>query len=359
MDAPVQKPIVLLCGYYGYGNGGDEALLATLLQQLPASVMPIVLTSNPTLTAKLHGVATCDRRDRGKLLKLLWQCDGFIWGGGSLIQDVTSWRSPLYYLGLMAMAQLSGAVTLAWGQGIGPLQSLLNQQLTKILLKNCRAVSVRDEASAALLNRWQISHTKAADPVWALGATLLEDLNSWPNPRVVVSLRRYPSLTPERLEVLCHALDQFQAITQAFVVLLPFQACQDLVIAETIHTFLGDRPSANQQPRSQILRLENPRELKGVFANAHFAIAMRLHALIMAVAEGCPCFALSYDPKVTYLMTELTLPGLEMTKIPPEPDSLVQLWQQAYSQGAIALEHREALKTSASTHQKILSFLIS
>ncbi|MCX5934178.1 MAG: hypothetical protein NTU99_05230 [Pseudanabaena sp. LacPavin_0818_WC45_MAG_42_6] len=28
----------VLCGYYGMGNGGDEALLATLLQMLPKDI---------------------------------------------------------------------------------------------------------------------------------------------------------------------------------------------------------------------------------------------------------------------------------------------------------------------------------
>ncbi|MDG2990193.1 polysaccharide pyruvyl transferase CsaB [Candidatus Synechococcus calcipolaris G9] len=347
---------VLLCGYYGYGNGGDEALLATLLQMLPASVTPIVLTSDPTTTAALHGVDTCDRRDWRKLLKLLGQCDGFIWGGGSLIQDVTSWRSPLYYLGLMALAQGSGAITLAWGQGIGPLRSPLNQMLTKHLLKNCRAVTVRDDTSGALLTRWRIPYTQGADPVWALDGVPVS-LDNLPSPRIALSLRSHRTLTPERLGVLCQALDQFQQITQAFILLLPFQKSQDLAIAEEIHAFLGDRATTKDalpSQRSQILILENPRDLKGVFATIDFAIAMRLHALIMAAAEGCPCFALSYDPKVTSLMTELNLPGLEMTELPMEPTHLAHHWTRAYSQGAIAPNQRQTLRTSALNHQRIL-----
>ncbi|WP_421655307.1 hypothetical protein [Leptothermofonsia sp. ETS-13] len=37
----------ILCGYYGQGNGGDEALLVSLLQMLPQHVAPLVLSGNP------------------------------------------------------------------------------------------------------------------------------------------------------------------------------------------------------------------------------------------------------------------------------------------------------------------------
>jgi len=39
---------------------------------------------------------------------------------------------------------------------------------------------------------------------------------------------------------------------------------------------------------------------------------MRFHSLIMAAAEGCRCFALSYDLKVSQLMEELAMPGSEI-----------------------------------------------
>ncbi|WP_338038533.1 hypothetical protein [Neosynechococcus sphagnicola] len=90
----------VLCGYYGQGNGGDEALLATLLQMLPSHVQPLVLSGNPLETEQRYGVASCDRTSLLKVLKALYQADAFIWGGGSLIQDATSALSPFYYRGI-------------------------------------------------------------------------------------------------------------------------------------------------------------------------------------------------------------------------------------------------------------------
>ncbi|NJK99385.1 MAG: polysaccharide pyruvyl transferase CsaB, partial [Spirulinaceae cyanobacterium SM2_1_0] len=124
----------LLCGYYGQGNAGDEALLAALLQMLPASVKPIVLTGNPRATYKNFQVETCDRRSGFRILQALNNTDAFIWGGGSLLQDTTSWRSPIYYGGLMALAQQRGLRTLAWAQGIGPLRAGWTRALARRVL---------------------------------------------------------------------------------------------------------------------------------------------------------------------------------------------------------------------------------
>ena len=100
----VQKRAVL-CGYYGKGNGGDEALLAALLQMLPENIEPLVLSGNPGQTQTSYQVEACDRMSPFQVLQAMQKADLFIWGGGSLIQDATSAASPLYYSGLMGLAQ--------------------------------------------------------------------------------------------------------------------------------------------------------------------------------------------------------------------------------------------------------------
>lgn len=96
------KMQAVLCGYYGKGNGGDEALLATLLQMLPDNVTPLVLSGNPEATRNRYNVKACDRNSLPQVIQALRQSDAFIWGGGSLMQDTTSAISPFYYGGLMA-----------------------------------------------------------------------------------------------------------------------------------------------------------------------------------------------------------------------------------------------------------------
>lgn len=336
----------VLCGYYGQGNGGDEALLATLLQMLPPTVTPVVLSGNPQETYDRYGVEACPRKRTGAVLKTLRRADAFIWGGGSLMQDATSALSPLYYAGLMGLAQQLGLVTIAWAQGIGPLQRSLTRWLTHRTFAGCTAVSVRDAASAKLLQDWQIPCTLAPDPVWALQAVPM-DLSDLPQPRIAVSLRPHRSLTPGRLQVLTQALVAVQRETGAAIVLVPFQPIQDQAIALQIQTQL---PGVNR-----LITWNDPRQLVGLFQEVDLAISMRFHGLVMAAAAGCACVALSYDPKVSQLMQELTLPGWELDQLPESSEGVRDRCLAVLAQGAgLDIGMIQAWRDRALIHQDLL-----
>ncbi|MBP0010651.1 polysaccharide pyruvyl transferase CsaB [Roseofilum sp. Belize Diploria] len=342
---------VVLCGYYGQGNAGDEALLVTLLQMLPKNVTPVVLSANCTETEQQYGVETCDRTSIPDLYSTVTSADAFIWGGGSLIQDVTSWRSPLYYFALMALAQRMGKITLAWGQGIGPLKTALTRQLARSLFRGCTAVSVRDRQSAQRLTDWNIPFTLAPDPVWALEPTPVEGLDNLPHPRIAVVLRPHPQLTPDRLQTLTQALIELQKQTQSYLLLLPFQPKTDLGIAQRLHAAL---PKV-----SQIWIGDRPEQYKSIFSQVQIAIAMRLHGLIMAAAVGCPCFALSYDPKVTQLMEQLHLPGWELDRLPENAHEISQTWIDFYAhRQPLTPAQLEEIRSQTMQHQQILNLTL-
>jgi len=342
----------VLCGYYGKGNAGDEALLASLLQMLPQGVTPLVLSGNPTETRKRYKVQSCDRNSAFRVLKAMRNSDFFIWGGGSLIQDVTSAASPLYYAGLMGLARQLGLKTIAWAQGIGPLKRELTRRVARQSFASCTAVSVRDRGSAELLADWKIPFIIAPDPVWALDSSPVQGLWDLPAPRVAVTLRSHPALTPERLANLTEALINFQKATQACILLVPFQASQDLSIAESIQSQL---PGSNQ-----IFQIEDPRELKGLFRGVEMAIGMRYHSLIMAAAAECRCFALSYDPKVSQLMTDLDLPGWELAQLPDDPSIISQAWLEHYANGdPLSSDQIQSLVDRALMHRDLLTQALS
>ncbi|NJK38631.1 MAG: polysaccharide pyruvyl transferase CsaB [Oscillatoriales cyanobacterium RM2_1_1] len=338
---------VICSGYYGQGNAGDEALLATLLQMLPSEIEPIVLSGNPARTRAQYQVETYNRKSALDILQALRQAEGLIWGGGSLMQDVTSALSPFYYAGLMGMAQQQGLKTLAWAQGIGPLNRSTTQWMARRAFMGCSAVSVRDKKSAELLTQWQVPFTLAPDPVWALTAQSAPGLGNLHFPRVAVTLRSHPQINSQRLGALAQALKLFQKATDTSILLIPFQPSQDLAIAQLLHQVLPDH--------SQILTLEDPRQIKGIFQGVEMVIGMRYHSLIMAAAEQCRCFAISYDPKVTQLMAELELPGWEVDQLPEDANAISMAWLEHYANGdSLDPARIEFLVDRAKVHQGLL-----
>ncbi|MEI6063199.1 MAG: polysaccharide pyruvyl transferase CsaB [Pseudanabaena sp. ELA748] len=345
----------VLCGYYGMGNGGDEALLATLLQMLPQHIQPLVLSANPRATELLHQVEASDRYSVFSLIKQLKRADVFVWGGGSLMQDATSARNPIYYGGVMGLAQGMGLDTIAWAQGVGPLKRKLSKWIAKRTFQGCTSVSVRDRPSAELLANWQIESVIAPDPVWALESTSIQIDRDPNSKRVAVVLRSHPALTSCRLATITDALQKLQAKTNAYILLIPFQPIQDQAIAKAISESLNQKlPN-----KSQVITQADPRRLKGVFAGVDLAIAMRLHGLIMAASEGCQCSAISYDPKVSYLMADLGFSGWELEDLPDDAQLMADVWIRDLrnSDQQIFGDRIQQIKQQALMHQQIIQKL--
>jgi polysaccharide pyruvyl transferase CsaB len=337
----------VLCGYYGEGNGGDEALLVSMLEMLPANVKPLVLSANPKQTTASYGVKAVNRKSL-QVISALRSSQALILGGGSLIQDATSIRNSIYYGGMMGLAQQFGLKTIAIGQGIGPLNQQVTRWIAERAFGGCAALTVRDTASAFILQDWSISCMMAPDPVWNLAATPVPELDNLPTPRIAITLRSHPHLTPERLRVLTAALIDLQKATNSFVLIVPFQPSTDLAMSQQLQTQL---PGV-----SQVITMDDPKKLKGVFPGVQLAIGMRFHSLIMAAAEGCRCFALSYDPKVSQLMTDLEIPGWELAQIPPDKEQILAAWLQQFTNGnPLATTQLQALQTKTGIHRELLA----
>src|SRR5690625_4995271 len=156
---------VLISGYYGYGNFGDEALLAGLLSLIrELGAEPLVLSGQPDRTRAEHGVEAVHRY-RG-LPAALRRADALISGGGGLLQDRTSARSLSYYLGVLRLARLAGLRTMVYGQSIGPLSGAGRRRLKRVLSRI--PVAVRDTLSIELLGELGISAQLVADPALLL-----------------------------------------------------------------------------------------------------------------------------------------------------------------------------------------------
>lgn len=169
---------IVISGFYGFRNSGDEAVLQSILNALRKqsqaagiTLAPVVLSIDPEWTAATYGVESVHRMKLGEVRRAISESAGLISGGGSLLQDVTSSKTIPYYLGIIKLAQWMGKPVFIYSQGIGPVNRKLFHPLIKSIFRKCAYISVRDEQSRLLLQSMGLIIDKVEvvpDPVMGL-----------------------------------------------------------------------------------------------------------------------------------------------------------------------------------------------
>lgn len=294
---------ILISGYYGFDNLGDEAILAALLQGLGArrpDWTPVVLSRKPATTEMTYEVEACARDSLLSLWEEMGRADLLISGGGGLLQNVTSQLSLGYYLGLLELAQRRGTPYVILGQGLGPLRGPGVGAVVKRYLERAEAVVVRDPSSAQLVRDLGVSESKlteAADLALLLeperktvADNLLWSVGLDPKePICGLILRGWRGHEP--WEVAAETCDYLREQRGIRTLLLPFQP-EDRALAWRVSSTAATAPPVLETPVT-------PGDMLSVFGELGLVITMRLHGLVFAANQQVPALGLSYDPKVT------------------------------------------------------------
>lgn len=297
---------VVICGAYGRGNAGDDAILEAILQEMRSidPDMPItVLTKDPKATRLTYRVRTAGRMDVGTWKKAMRHAGLYINGGGSLIQDVTSRRSLWFYLHNIQAAHKAGCKVQMYGCGIGPVLREQHRKLAaSVLNASVDVITLREPDSLKELQSMGVTKPEillTADPALTLPAASEDEIDS-------VLLR---AGIPPHGKYLCFALRNWkgfedkaplfaQAAKYAYETygLTPVFAAVEkhldpvagrLAAAglDIPHYFLDDAGSAGT--------------IIGALSRMQAVVSMRLHALIFAAGQSIPLAGVVYDPKVS------------------------------------------------------------
>lgn len=308
---------LVISGYYGYGNAGDEAILAAMLQAISKEIPTAdicVLSGDPARTRESFGVRAVHGKNVLAIVRELFGAAMLVSGGGGLIQDSTGIKTVIYYLSVVSLARKLRRPVMFYAQGVGPVRTARGRALTRKVASTVQLITVRDEESKTLLEEMGVHGPPivvTADPVLALepanltqvDAILREEAIPTDRPLVGLSVRPWPD-SPQAQEGFV-AAGKALAARGLQVLVMPFQESQDRVVCEEVARAVGDGAC--------VLRREYaPDILMGIVGRLHAVVGMRLHALIFGAAQAIPVAGVAYDPKVANFLRRVEAPSVAL-----------------------------------------------
>lgn len=320
---------IMVSGYFGFDNCGDEAILMAMIQELAGSLPLeniVVLSHSPQKTKEKYGVNAIPRLNIFSIISHLKKTAVFVSGGGGLLQDVTGkGLSIFYYIGLILLARFLKVPGVFFAQGVGPVRKKINQKLIRMALNKIELILVRDEYSQQFLLELGIQKESVllcADPSFLLKkeklpAHIVEryQLNSksdkqTPDRRIGLVIRNSREIKndyEQKISQLGEIADYLIEKQQSDLFFLPFQPADDMTLINDIKEKIHH---SNHSLVSCFCDDLNPAQMLSLFSKVSLVIGMRLHAIIFATICNTPFVAIDYDPKVRNYVDSLELPEL-------------------------------------------------
>ncbi|WP_295616636.1 polysaccharide pyruvyl transferase CsaB [uncultured Intestinimonas sp.] len=300
----------LVCGAYGRGNAGDDAILEAIvreLRQIDPDLPVWVLSRTPDDTRMTYRVNSIYTFAFPKFLWRMRKTRLYINGGGSLMQDVTSHRSLWFYLFTISAAKKLGNRVLMYGCGIGPIHAPANRKrCAHVLQRNVDMITLRDTHSLTELQDMGIDAPEillSSDPTVILPAAssevidgMLESRGMDPHGRYIgFTLRPWPGFE-EKAEIFGRAADyawEKHGLTPVFLPIekrLDVAACKRAAVHMKAPHFIIEDTGASDHTI-------------GLFSRMQVVVSMRLHALVFSAGQGVPLVGVVYDQKISSFLS--------------------------------------------------------
>ena len=315
---------VLISGYYGFYNIGDEAILKSIIVALrneDPNIDIIVLSNDVEYTKSTYKVNAINRWKLNDIYKELLKCDGLISGGGSLFQDVTSSRSILYYTGIIWLARLAKKPIFIYAQGVGPIEKKNNRRIVGRFFNKVDYITLRDKDSKVLLNSIGVRKDIdiVPDPVMGFNIENYEfELPKYyiNDDYITVSIRDWKKNNSEFQKNIALTCDKIVE-SGINVVFVPMHGKYDETVSKQVASLMRH----NSTVLSKDLTME---EKMMYIKGSKLMIGMRLHALIFAATVGTPMIGISYDPKIDSYLKLVDQPCIGNTDDDINSDELTQ-----------------------------------
>jgi polysaccharide pyruvyl transferase CsaB len=297
---------LVIAGYYGCGNLGDDALLCGLVERLGDRHQIVALSGNPSNTTETFGIEAIARKNIAGATQAIRSCDALIFGGGGLLQDITSLLSLKYYTHLISVATKADKRIALLGQGVGPINSFLGKRAVAKAFRTCDLITVRDEESLKAVNA--LAGSSAAT------IAMTDDLAWLLNPPSVVTRSRSIAVAArpwkqQTAKIVREFADFCQRAVSAGWDIMPtsFDRAMDDAVLDQIF------PNATTEIYEQ-----DPRSVLSSLASVGGTVALRLHAGILTTISGiCPTMV-AYDNKVRAFARSIQQEALSLENLTGE-----------------------------------------
>ncbi|MBS1718677.1 MAG: polysaccharide pyruvyl transferase family protein [Armatimonadetes bacterium] len=290
---------ILLAGYFGEGNLGDDGMLEATIDELRNRGHGVhVLTGAPEETSRLYHCQGYLRTNMKLVTETIEMCDMLAFPGGSIFQDVSSVRSVAYYMELVRRAKNAKKPVALVGQGVGPLNNFIGKRLAKSAFEMADIIAVRDPKSADTIKELGVTKRVhlTADPAFMLvryAAAMETEAFELGDMRTVGLAPRPYGKKGEVVNLFGDLAKRLYA-ARFVPTLIEMDRSEDAPLIEAISKAAGGKVP-------DLKRLGTAAQVQKRFARMESVIAMRLHAGIFASTVNVPPFLISYDPKVTAL----------------------------------------------------------
>lgn len=299
-----EKADILLCGYYGFGNTGDDTILEGAIEraysEYPGKNVAVIAHA-PRMVCKRFGVRTLRRENIFALAHALKNAGMLVFGGGSVLQDRTSLHSLICYSALIKYAAHVGVRTELWANGLGPFNRPVSERIALSALSLCDYIGLRDGRAVSLALSLGVQPGKIV-----LERDLSEKAAECGEERKNFLIRKL-GLCGKKFAVFSFSGGCGKKEARRYAGIL-----RSIKKGGTLPLIVAMFPRQDGKVCRRICRMSDgvmcmgltAGELKAILSEAEFAVGMRYHLLLLAGNAGIPFYGIGDDPKIEAVCEE-------------------------------------------------------
>jgi len=363
----------MISGYYGFRNIGDDAMLQSIINDLRKNrknVRMLVLSRVPVESGLNFNVNSIGRYNLPRILLSMRRTKLLIYGGGTLIQETTSTRSLIYYLGTIWIAKRMGLRVMLYANGIEPMSRRMNRRLTSGILNQVDVITLREESSLLELSNLGIKSPRiilTADAALSFNAPapssdeeieqiLKMECIPADKPIIGISVRKWPGL-PQYAPVIARVADYISSQIGAIPLFIAMQYPDDLTATAEVTALMKEKAYVVKSG------LNAPQTL-GLIKKMQILIGMRLHALVFAAETGIPIIGIPYTHKVQSFLqyigqSRFSSGDMSSSDAARLKDLFIEIWENRDAVSASLMESMPLLRAKASENARIAAALIA